>query len=237
MLALQADYSPRLQHARRQSRKKCMKQNYSLCRSFSDGYTKRLDPLLDRQKKLSQKIACQIHLLDDTYHPKKGRSYALSRRAKARDAGRIVRAAARRFRRHGESNVAIADLMQELELTHGGFYKHFDSKQALFIETISLAFEDAAERIERVVKNARHGTELKSLIEFYLSGEHCDGPDDAAQWPHFRQKCQGNRKPFGSTSTMFCATTQSGLQSIYLDRTRVKGCAISTSSFLECAVR
>ena len=56
--------------------------------------------------------------------------------------------------------------MQELKLTHGGFYKHFDSKQALFIETISLAFEDAAERIERVVKNARHGTELKSLIEF-----------------------------------------------------------------------
>ena len=91
---------------------------------------------------------------------------------------RIVRAAARRFRRHGESNVAIADLMQELKLTHGGFYKHFDSKQALFIETISLAFEDAAERFERVVKNARHGTELKSLIEFYLSGEHCTGPDD-----------------------------------------------------------
>jgi TetR/AcrR family transcriptional regulator, transcriptional repressor for nem operon len=91
---------------------------------------------------------------------------------------RIVRAAVRRFRRHGESNVGIADLMQELKLTHGGFYKHFDSKQALFIETISLAFEESAETIERVVKKARPGTEMKSLIEFYLSGEHCLGPDD-----------------------------------------------------------
>jgi TetR/AcrR family transcriptional regulator, transcriptional repressor for nem operon len=91
---------------------------------------------------------------------------------------RIVKAAARRFRRHGESNVAIADLMQELKLTHGGFYKHFDSKQALFIETISHAFEEAAERIEWIVRNARSGTELKSVIGFYLSVAHCSGPDD-----------------------------------------------------------
>ena len=50
---------------------------------------------------------------------------------------RIVRAAARQFCRHGGKGLAIADLMRELGLTHGGFYKHFDSKQQLLAEAIS----------------------------------------------------------------------------------------------------
>ena|SRR5437879_2306390 len=50
---------------------------------------------------------------------------------------RIVWAAARQFCRPGGKGLAIADLMRELGLTHGGFYEHFDSKQQLLTEAIS----------------------------------------------------------------------------------------------------
>jgi hypothetical protein len=45
---------------------------------------------------------------------------------------RIVRAAARRFRSRGTEGAGIGDLMRDLRLTHGGFYRHFDSKERLF---------------------------------------------------------------------------------------------------------
>jgi TetR/AcrR family transcriptional repressor of nem operon len=88
---------------------------------------------------------------------------------------RIVRTASRRFRGKGEGNVAIADLMQELKLTHGGFYRHFSSKEDLFAESITKAFEEAAARMRQRVKDARPrpGSELKTFIEVYLSPEHC----------------------------------------------------------------
>jgi TetR/AcrR family transcriptional repressor of nem operon len=86
---------------------------------------------------------------------------------------RIVRTASRRFRGRGENNVAIADLMQELKLTHGGFYRHFESKEDLFAESIAKAFEEGAARLKQVAKNARPGYELKSIIEAYLSPKHC----------------------------------------------------------------
>jgi TetR/AcrR family transcriptional regulator, transcriptional repressor for nem operon len=91
---------------------------------------------------------------------------------------RIVRAASRRFRRYGESNVAIADLMQELKLTHGGFYKHFNSKQDLFIESIEQAFEEAGGKLDQVTKKAGTGAELRTIIETYLSLEHCSNLDE-----------------------------------------------------------
>jgi len=86
---------------------------------------------------------------------------------------RIVRTASRRFRGKGEGNVAIADLMQELKLTHGGFYRHFASKEDLFAESIGKAFEESGARMRERLKDARPGGELKLVIETYLSPEHC----------------------------------------------------------------
>ena len=110
--------------------------------------------------------------LDDTNHLK-GSTMRYSAKHKEETRDRILRAASRRFRGHGESAVAIADLMQELELTHGGFYKHFKSKQDLFAESIDKAFEEGAQMLLEAAKGARPGAELKSIIETYLSPEHC----------------------------------------------------------------
>jgi len=112
-------------------------------------------------------------LLDDTNHLK-GFTMRYSAMHKEETRDRILRTASRRFRGRGEDDVAIADLMQELKLTHGGFYKHFKSKQDLFAESIDTAFEEGAQMLLEAAKRAKPGTELKSIIETYLSPEHCE---------------------------------------------------------------
>jgi TetR/AcrR family transcriptional repressor of nem operon len=62
-----------------------------------------------------------------------------SREAAARTREEIVEAAAALFRERGIDSVSIADVMAELRLTVGGFYKHFESKDALVAEAIELA--------------------------------------------------------------------------------------------------
>ncbi len=89
---------------------------------------------------------------------------------------RIVRTASRQVRRRGGKGVAIADLMSKLDLTHGGFYKHFNSKEELLAEAIAKAFDETESRFTEAVSKAKRGTELKTLIENYLSLEHCANP-------------------------------------------------------------
>lgn len=86
---------------------------------------------------------------------------------------RIIEAASRRFRRGG-ANVGIGQLMSALKLTHGGFYRHFKSKDELFAEALARAFEDAREMIGEHARRAKPGRELETLVGYYLSEEHCD---------------------------------------------------------------
>jgi TetR/AcrR family transcriptional regulator, transcriptional repressor for nem operon len=95
---------------------------------------------------------------------------------KERTRARLVHMASRRFRRHGAEGVAIADLMRELKLTHGGFYRHFDSKEQLFAEAVERGFEEVAEKLMQIGAETPPGGELKAIIEAYLSPEHCANP-------------------------------------------------------------
>ena len=54
---------------------------------------------------------------------------------------RIVRKASVRLREKGAHGIGVADLMKEAGLTHGGFYAHFDSREALVIEAFSYAMD------------------------------------------------------------------------------------------------
>jgi TetR/AcrR family transcriptional repressor of nem operon len=89
---------------------------------------------------------------------------------------RIVKQAARDFRVHG-SNVGIAELMDEVGLTHGGFYRHFDRKEDLLVEAISLALHEIAERLVRAAEDAEPGRERAAIIAAYLSPEHLAHPE------------------------------------------------------------
>src|SRR5262249_49173663 len=89
---------------------------------------------------------------------------------------RIVRAASRHFRRRGARGTAIADLMSRLDLTHGGFYRHFGSKEQLLVEAIAKALEEGAASLADAVEKAPPGCGLKVIIERYLSLQHCENP-------------------------------------------------------------
>ena len=86
---------------------------------------------------------------------------------------RIVRAASKTFRKKGAQGIAIADLMKELRLTHGGFYRHFSSKQQLFVEALTKALGEGEIFLKRATERAKKGKELNSIIEMYLNNVHC----------------------------------------------------------------
>jgi TetR/AcrR family transcriptional repressor of nem operon len=87
---------------------------------------------------------------------------------------RIVRAAARRFRSRGSQGAGIGALMRDLRLTHGGFYRHFQSKEDLFIEAFEEGTTEIARKIASAIEQAPSGGELKAFIDAYLDIEHCD---------------------------------------------------------------
>ena len=87
---------------------------------------------------------------------------------------RIVRAAARRFRSRGTEGATIGTLMRDLRLTHGGFYRHFDSKEELFIDAFGESLEELSRKMLSAIEDVPRGGELKALINRYLDLEHSD---------------------------------------------------------------
>jgi TetR/AcrR family transcriptional repressor of nem operon len=93
---------------------------------------------------------------------------------KQRTRERIVKAAARRFRRRGSEGAAIGDLMRDLRLTHGGFYRHFGSKEDLFAQAFEHGLQELRRKLAATVQQAPLGGQLEALISAYLDVEHCD---------------------------------------------------------------
>ena len=87
---------------------------------------------------------------------------------------RIVDIAARAIRRHGYAGVGVADVMKEAGLTHGGFYAHFDSRDALLVEALERAGRQSSEAVTRAAElRAREGVSaFRSLVETYLADTH-----------------------------------------------------------------
>lgn len=87
---------------------------------------------------------------------------------------RIVGAAARAIRRQGYGGVGVADVMKEAGLTHGGFYAHFDSRDALLVEALERAGRESFEALTRAAqRNATKGlSAFASLVESYLADRH-----------------------------------------------------------------
>jgi TetR/AcrR family transcriptional repressor of nem operon len=88
----------------------------------------------------------------------------------------VVAAASRLFRERGIQGVSVADLMAEVGLTHGGFYKQFDSKEALLAEATVQAFADLAVLLSGfdAQRPGDHESARQDLIDYYLSTEHRD---------------------------------------------------------------
>lgn len=87
----------------------------------------------------------------------------------------ILEAAGRLFRERGFEGVGIADLMKAAGFTHGGFYNHFPSKQALAAEMCSEAFQRSNSKLAEDLEQAPDEA-LRDFVEHYLSPEHRDDP-------------------------------------------------------------
>jgi TetR/AcrR family transcriptional regulator, transcriptional repressor for nem operon len=90
---------------------------------------------------------------------------------------RIVHAAARAIRRSGYSGTGVADIMKDAGLTHGGFYAHFDSREAMLAEAADRAGAESVATLERIAAAAPPEKGLQALTRAYLSKEHLEGPD------------------------------------------------------------
>jgi TetR/AcrR family transcriptional regulator, transcriptional repressor for nem operon len=87
---------------------------------------------------------------------------------------KIVKDASRRVRAEGITGAAVSAVMRDAGLTHGGFYKHFGSKDDLLLESLSEAFREMAARLTEAGEQSRPGTAWKAIVKTYLSPEHCD---------------------------------------------------------------
>jgi len=85
---------------------------------------------------------------------------------------RIVDAAARAIRRSGYDGTGVADIMKEAGLTHGAFYAHFDSREAMLAEATRRACAESAAVAADVVAGAPPGQAVGSMLRAYLSPEH-----------------------------------------------------------------
>jgi AcrR family transcriptional regulator len=92
--------------------------------------------------------------------------------------GRILRAAARAIRKHGYEGVGVAGVMKEAGLTHGGFYAHFESRDALLAAAAEQAGAESNERLSRAIASTKPGEELAALVDTYLSDRHVAAPEE-----------------------------------------------------------
>ena len=103
---------------------------------------------------------------------------ALKRRTnpgrKAATHERIVEAAGRAIRRSGYGGTGVADIMKDAGLTHGGFYAHFDSREAMLAEAADRAGAETVATMERVAAAAPPAKALQAMIRTYLSKAHVE---------------------------------------------------------------
>jgi TetR/AcrR family transcriptional repressor of nem operon len=99
----------------------------------------------------------------------------VSRQKAAEHRERIIDAAGALFREKGFDGIGLADIMKAADLTHGGFYGHFASKDDLVAQASKRAMARAAVNWGKVVGDAR-GNPYVALLDHYLSPRHRDDP-------------------------------------------------------------
>src|SRR6201981_756293 len=95
---------------------------------------------------------------------------------KARNREKILAMAARSIREHGGDTSGIGTVMKKAGLTKGGFYRHFASKDVLFVEAVTRASHEIGTGNVEAAKSAPEGQALRAIIERYLSTGHANSP-------------------------------------------------------------
>jgi len=90
---------------------------------------------------------------------------------KQRTHQKVLKAAAKTIRAKGPDRVAVAEVMAQVGLTHGGFYAHFDSRDALLVAALERAGRQSAESVARAAAShaAKGVNAFRSLVQTYLA--------------------------------------------------------------------
>ncbi len=115
-------------------------------------------------------LALRVGIVYDVHHMT---SIDLSRKEATHE--RIVEVAARAIRRTGYGGTGVADIMKEAGLTHGGFYAHFASREAMLAEAADRAGAEAVAALARIAAAAPPQQAWRSLVRAYLSKAHVAG--------------------------------------------------------------
>ncbi len=111
-------------------------------------------------------ISCMIRIMQKTPN--------IRTAAKEASHERIVGAAARAIRRSGYDGTGVADIMKEAGLTHGAFYAHFASREAMLAEAADRAGAESNAVAASVIAAVSADQSLQALMQVYLSKEHLD---------------------------------------------------------------
>ena len=90
---------------------------------------------------------------------------------------RIVASASELLREAGVNGIGVADLMRSVGLTHGGFYAHFDSKEALVGESVSTALGQTIAHLRAAAEEAPKNGARQAIAATYLNAKHRDHPE------------------------------------------------------------
>jgi TetR/AcrR family transcriptional repressor of nem operon len=106
-----------------------------------------------------------------------------SREHKLETHARIIKRASVRLREKGAHGIGVADLMKDAGLTHGGFYAHFDSREALVIEAFAYAMDRSTARWRQLVEQMPPDKRLPAIVNSYLTKVHRDDPGHGCAVP------------------------------------------------------
>jgi TetR/AcrR family transcriptional repressor of nem operon len=106
-----------------------------------------------------------------------------SREHKLETHARIVKKASVRLREKGAHGVGVADLMKDAGLTHGGFYAHFDSREALVVEAFTHAMDRSTEHWRKLAEQTAPEKRLATIVGSYLTAVHRDDPGHGCAIP------------------------------------------------------
>jgi TetR/AcrR family transcriptional repressor of nem operon len=106
-----------------------------------------------------------------------------SREHKLETHARIVKKASVRLREKGAHGIGVADLMKDAGLTHGGFYAHFDSREALVIEAFAHAMDRGTQHWRKLGERTPPEKRLAAIVDSYLTPAHRDDPGHGCAVP------------------------------------------------------
>ncbi len=140
----------------------------------------------------------------------------VSQDEKDRSRSRIVTAAARLLRERGTAGASVADVMGEAGMTHGGFYRHFDTKEALLALALQAAFEGLQSDLDRRFEDGTPEAAVAGFHTCYLSGGHVDRPGIgcpvAAAGADIGRGPDALKRPFGEGVNRIVAALARGMK-------------------------